>query len=185
MTSMLVEYQPRGSNHSEATTPDVEMEPERFLGSKWYGQMFRWKLGSTVRINGLFHPLILTFDPNFLWHRSRWRGNYPTQKRDRPKNLHKNPWFWLGFPTKNSKKIGNLPSWRMGLPLCKWLVMGVLLGLTRSSGDEPWLLTFWTSHGIILQVDGVVPIGLEFLRLQGILIRVSSPTFPSLLMWSI
>jgi len=29
MTSMLVEYQPRGSNHSEATTPDVEMEPER------------------------------------------------------------------------------------------------------------------------------------------------------------
>ena len=28
---MLVEYQPRGSNHSEATTPDVEMEPERFF----------------------------------------------------------------------------------------------------------------------------------------------------------
>ena len=44
--------------------------------------MSRWKLGSMVRINGLFHllidggipwgynPLILTFDPNFLGHPS-------------------------------------------------------------------------------------------------------------------
>ena len=43
--------------------------------------MSRWKLGSKVRINGLFHqlingvywgynPLILNFDPNFLGHPS-------------------------------------------------------------------------------------------------------------------
>ena len=43
--------------------------------------MSRWKLGSMVRINGLFHllingvfwgynPLILTIDPNFLGHPS-------------------------------------------------------------------------------------------------------------------
>ena len=30
------------------------------------------KLGSMVGINGLFHPLILTFDPNFLGHPSGW-----------------------------------------------------------------------------------------------------------------
>ena len=45
--------------------------------------MSRWKLGSMDRISGLFHlpingvywvynPLILTIDPNFLQHPSRW-----------------------------------------------------------------------------------------------------------------
>ena len=33
------------------------------------------KLGSMVRINGLFHLLILTFDPNFLGHPSTFVGS--------------------------------------------------------------------------------------------------------------
>ena len=54
----------------------------KFKGGKDATWMFRWKLGSMVRINGLFHllkngvywgynPLILTFDPKCLGHPSR------------------------------------------------------------------------------------------------------------------
>ena len=50
----------------------------------------------------------ITFDPNFLWHPSRWRGNYPTQKGTDPKTFTKTLGFDWVFQQKNSKNIRNL-----------------------------------------------------------------------------
>ena len=123
---------------------------EEVLREAWNAWMSRWKLGSMVRISGLFHPniphlqvgynpLILTIDPNFLGHASG--GN--------PVFSQKLPWLLkardLGFFGTRGvhEKLSNIT-----VCLYKGIIIFLDLFFLRE-GIQTWCQNAWQFFGVI------------------------------------